>query len=326
MPAKYGALTDHLRQSTDADVKLSFDTLDSMVGGLPMSARTYQAWWSNNPLASTARAWLAAGRKARVNMAAGEVVFHQTDVGDADAIITRTRPRSEELFNGVDALTRVLERAGYPSVVAGVAEHTVFLDPRTVEQTGGQPLFPVIRDMIRRGDFEILPNGQRVLLDDNTTPNRAFLWAAGRSKGRDLQYNHVWSGAKNPALYTALWNLCATPAFLAKTTDGQNHPEVRSALQYRAYELYGVHPAELPAPQRPASYDSLTWAPMPGHVPNLEVVVRARMAAAPKSRPALAAREIGWLFSGWEPDMSLAGGNVPRGGPGQTADREPADS
>ncbi len=97
--------------------------------------------------------------------------------------------------------------------------------------------------MVRRGQLGNLPDGRPVLFDDNTTPTWTFLWAAGRNKGPDVQYNHVWTDSQNPTLYTALWNLCATPAVLAKTTDGQNHPEVRRALQYRAYHLYGAHPA-----------------------------------------------------------------------------------
>ena len=61
-------------------------------------------------------------------------------------------------------------------------------------------------------------------------------------KGRDVQVNHVWADAKNRDTYTALWNLCVTPAFLAKTTDGSNHPEVIEALKYRSVELFGHVP------------------------------------------------------------------------------------
>jgi hypothetical protein len=93
------------------------------------------------------------------------------------------------------ALDVVLRRAGYTSVVAAVAEHTIFLNPKTVEQTGGQPAFPVIRDMVRRGQIGSLPDGRPVLFDDNTTPTWTFLWAAGKNKGPDVQYNHVWTDA-----------------------------------------------------------------------------------------------------------------------------------
>jgi hypothetical protein len=208
-------------------------------------------------------------------------------------------------MDGVKALDAVLRRAGYASVAAAVAEHTLFLDPKTVDSTGGQPVFPVIRDMARRGQFGSLLDGRRVLLDDNTTPTWAFLWAAGRSKGPDVQYNHVWTDAQNPDLYTALWNLCATPAFLAKTTDGQNHPEVRAALQYRAYQLYGAYPRDQTSPPKPEGFDELHWESIPEPVPDLEAAYRARIATAPKSRRAVAAREIGWLFSNWCPDQSL---------------------
>ena len=35
-------------------------------------------------------------------------------------------------------------------------------------------------------------------------------------QGPDVQFNHVWSVSRDPDAYTALWHLCATPAFLAK--------------------------------------------------------------------------------------------------------------
>jgi hypothetical protein len=159
--------------------------------------------------------------------------------------------------------------------------------------------------MVRRGQLHTLPDGRQVLLDDNTSPTWTFLWASGRSKGLDVQYNHVWNDAGNPDLYTALWNLCATPAFLAKTTDGQNHPEVRAALQYRAYQLYGAHASGQFPPPAPKNFDQLRWAPMPEPVEGLEGLYRKRLAAAPKSRMAIAARTIGWLFSKWQPDQTI---------------------
>jgi len=42
----------------------------------------------------------------------------------------------QEKVDGVAQLTAILARAGYPSVVAAVAEHTLFLHPETV---GGCP-------------------------------------------------------------------------------------------------------------------------------------------------------------------------------------------
>src|SRR5262245_27146245 len=71
-----------------------------------------------------------------------------------------------------------------------------------------------------------------------TTPVRRWPFCGPlRGPGPDVQYNHVWNDSANPDAYTALWNVCATPAFLAKTTDGSNHPDVVAALRYRAWEL-----------------------------------------------------------------------------------------
>ena len=110
------------------------------------------------------------------------------------------------LLDGVASLDAFVRRAGYASIVAAVAEHTIFLDPATVKQCHGEALFPVIRGT-PRGGFVTLPSGQRVMLDDNTSPTVIFLWAAGCSKGKDVPFNHIWTDAKNPSRYTALWNI-----------------------------------------------------------------------------------------------------------------------
>jgi hypothetical protein len=196
--------------------------------------------------------------------------------------------KAAAVLEDAKALNSILKRAGYESTLAAVAEHTVFLDPRTVVQAGGSAIFPVVRDMVYRGTFDTMPDGRRVLRDDNTTPTFTFLCAASRSKGIDVQYNHVWSGSKDPDLYTALWNICATPAFLAKTTDGQNHPEVQAALRYRAYDLYGAHPRGQSPPERPEGFGHLKWAAMPEPVSELEKAFRKRLSAAPLSRPSVA--------------------------------------
>jgi hypothetical protein len=213
------------------------------------------------------------------------------------------------VLDGVERLTDLLvRRAGYPSVVAAVTEHAIFLDPETVAQTGGSALFSTIRmrNVSERGSIDEV-DGRRVLLDDNTSPTDAFLWAAGiqRRKVRDMQFNHVWTASRDPDAYTALWNICATPAFLAKTTDGNNHPEVIAALRFRAYCLYGTVPNGMPLPNEPAHYRELRWAPHPDALSDLAETVTARLRRTPKSRTTTACREIGWLFSEWEPDATL---------------------
>jgi len=176
-----------------------------------------------------------------------------------------------------------------------------------VAQTGGGALFRTVRGPGRRGSFGPLPGGEEVMFDDNTSPTLAFLWSAGRSKGPDVQYNHVWSDPRNPLTYTALWNICATPAFLAKTTDGSNHPEVLGLLRYRAFDLFGRRPEGEARPERPDDYERFTWPEAPEPVVDLEAVIRGRLAEAPKSRPAVCARQLGWLYSDGQPDDTVGG-------------------
>lgn len=82
-----------------------------------------------------------------------------------------------------------------------------------------------------------------------------------------------------------MWNLCITPAFLAKCTDGRHHPEVHAALQYRVVELYNVGPAGKEKPTCPAGYDQLAWPDRPPAVDDLEAVLRVWLASRPKSPP-----------------------------------------
>ena len=214
------------------------------------------------------------------------------------------RGKPSPILDGVEALTKALARAGYKGITEAVAAHSVFLHPATVSQTLGKGLFRLVRDPVRRGTLGSLPDGTPVFYDDNTGPKLAFLWAARRITGPDVQYNHVWGNPRNVDTYTALWNLCATPAFLAKTTDGSNHPEVQELLKYRAFDLYGFLPVGEKEPSRPGEYDSLKWPEPPEPVENLESLIRQRLADAPKSRPSVSARELGWLFSDG-PDKSI---------------------
>jgi hypothetical protein len=166
-------------------------------------------------------------------------------------------------------------------------------------------LFRVVRNLALRGKPAKAGASDEfdVICCDNDTPTRAFLWAAGRSRGRDVQFNHLWTAAKDPQAYTALWNLCATPAFLAKLTDGKARPETVSVLQYRAFKLYEHYHEDQPV--KPEGYDDITWRPTLEPVGELEAQLRQRLRENPKSRAALSARTIGWLFSNWEPDPTV---------------------
>lgn len=309
--ASYEALTEYLgSQPADESVSLTIPEIDELVGGLPPSSAG-RTWWANTRGHSQSRAWMRAGRRVSEVRLLEAVVFSPADAAIAEeSTITRPTMKKQAVLDGVSALSAFAERAGYASIVDAVAAHTIFLHPDTVAQTGGEPLFPVIRDPTRRGVVDSVADVV-VMYDDNTTPTRAYLWSAQRSPGRDVQYNHLWGDPRNPSTYTALWNLAVTPAFLAKTTDGSNHPDVVAALRYRSYELFGYYPDGEAAPIRPSKYERLTWPEMPEAVSDLEAVLRARLADAPKSRPATAARELGWLYSNWMPDASITATHAP---------------
>lgn len=60
---KYIGLKNHLQQSQQPMVKLSFEEIEQIIGNtLPPSATNHaEAWWSNNEDHSQAVAWLHAG-------------------------------------------------------------------------------------------------------------------------------------------------------------------------------------------------------------------------------------------------------------------------
>lgn len=318
--AKYEPLADLLQAASDDEpVTLTFAELDRLVGGLPASAREHRSWWGNtfSPRPHAA-AWMSTGRRV-VELRLGDaVVFSPADALTAppdnatdarhgqNPMTTRSASGGKALLDGVADLAETIRRAGYKSIAHAVAAHAVFLHPDTVAQTAGKPVFHHVRDMTRRRTFGELDDGTPVMFDDNDGPTKAFLWAAQRRKGPDTQYNHLWGDPRNVRTYTALWNLCATPAFLAKTTDGSNHPEVVALLRYRSYHLYGFVPESEEVPDEPADYEEFSWPDPPAPVDDLEAVLRARLASNPKSGPARSARHLGWLYS-TGPDTAVTG-------------------
>ncbi len=215
-----------------------------------------------------------------------------------------SRPGSgrSKILDGTAALAAVIERAGWPTVAGAVAAHALLLDPATVTQTGGRAIVPSVRNMGRRRQLGELPDGRRFLFDDNSSPTDAFLWAANRIKGTDVQFNQVWVCASDPDAYTALWNPCCTPAFLAKATDSERG--VQAVLRYRSWELYGHRPVGTAEPVKPSGYETLTWHASPPPIADLEGTFRKRMQAAPGCGLVLAARSIGWAFS-CGPDLTV---------------------
>jgi hypothetical protein len=195
-------------------VTMSFSDIDDLVGGLPPS-HVKRQWWANPASGASAQyvAWIGAERVVEaVDFESATVRFSPRGV----------KPKakgasSSVIDDGVAALEALIRRAGYESTLQLVAAHATFLHPTTVAQTNGSALFPIVRSMTKRGTFseasgaKAHPSGRSVYFDDNRTPTDAFLWAAERRRGPDIQYNHIWSYSDDPDAYTALWNLCATP-------------------------------------------------------------------------------------------------------------------
>ncbi|ARQ01776.1 DUF7662 domain-containing protein [Pseudorhodoplanes sinuspersici] len=90
---KYEPLAAFLKKQGMAEVRMTFDQIERLIGGkLPASATEHRAWWSNNPSNSViTRAWLDAGyRTEDVDMVSRKLVFrkatraHDRMLKDAD--------------------------------------------------------------------------------------------------------------------------------------------------------------------------------------------------------------------------------------------------
>ena len=78
---KYAALEDHLRNSGQDEVPMTFSEIERVIGAdLPPSAFRHRPWWSNNPSnSSITHSWLKAGYKTeKVDMAEKKLVFVKT--------------------------------------------------------------------------------------------------------------------------------------------------------------------------------------------------------------------------------------------------------
>ncbi|KFE60781.1 hypothetical protein [Hyalangium minutum] len=212
------------------------------------------------------------------------------------ALEPRVGPRTLVDFrlDGHTALEAIIASSQYRTVAQAVASLSLFSHPQTVRQTGGKALFPAIRNPRRVGQIDE-HEGRRVLLDDNKSPTDAFLWANGLNRrGRDTQFNHVYAASLDADAYTALPNICMTPAFIAKLTDTSD--EVCRLLRYRSYQLYQWVPAGHTPPERPEEYEALEWAAPLLPVEDVRSTMVGAMARKPKNRTVVAARELGWLF------------------------------
>ncbi|NJN85083.1 MAG: helix-turn-helix domain-containing protein [Leptolyngbyaceae cyanobacterium SL_7_1] len=77
--SKYQRLLDHLQQSHESEITLSFAEIEALTGALPHSAYHQRAWWSNRSKgALQAKAWMYAGfLVAQLDLATGRVTFRK---------------------------------------------------------------------------------------------------------------------------------------------------------------------------------------------------------------------------------------------------------
>jgi len=102
--SRYDALTEHLLRASEPIVRLTFDELDSIVGGLPDSAKKYGAWWANNRSSQAhSRAWLDAGRRASLDFRDRVATF------TLDPTATEPQSESEELVEAQGLLSGFVE-------------------------------------------------------------------------------------------------------------------------------------------------------------------------------------------------------------------------
>lgn len=151
------------------------------------------------------------------------------------------------------------------NLTALVAETGLWANPEVhktlVENSGHGAWCPGVRRKgkdEKRGD---IVEGNK--LDDNTYANDAIKKALD-IKDRESNFSvcHIWEKSCYDEFdHTTIANLVLLPKAISTLTD--HHPEVRAALKYRAYELYGWHPKRTAPPIKPDSYPSNWRAPLP---------------------------------------------------------------
>src|SRR5205823_12572987 len=79
---KYQLLSEFLRRQTDAEIPMTFDQIERVIGErLPRGATRHRSWWSNNPSNSViTAAWLEAGfHSKKVDIEGRRLVFRRIE-------------------------------------------------------------------------------------------------------------------------------------------------------------------------------------------------------------------------------------------------------
>ena len=124
---KYAALEDHLRNSGQDAVSMTFADIERVIGAdLPPSAFKHRPWWSNNPSNSViTNSWLKAGYKTeKVDMAEKKLVFIKT------AQYPLAPETGGQVLRDVPAAPMAAEADSF-SLVFGALKGTVTIKPGT---------------------------------------------------------------------------------------------------------------------------------------------------------------------------------------------------
>lgn len=162
----------------------------------------------------------------------------------------------KSVFDAQKMLKATAERYGI-RFEALVAETGLWASPevhRSLIEAGSAAWFPGVRR--KRGAAE--NRGETVdgvTFDDNTKANQAIKLAVGYHRKHLIGFEtcHIWPETCYDAeCHTAIANLVLLPRALAGFSD--HDPAVSAALKFRAFELYGWHPAGAMPPERPSDY------------------------------------------------------------------------
>jgi hypothetical protein len=108
--SKYAPLGEFLRAQRTAEVPMTFDDVERIVGAkLPPKAQHNRAWWSNNPSNNVmTKVWLAAGyESAQVDMRARKLVFLRARTVGAAKSSTSAEAERHPLFGALSDLTHI---------------------------------------------------------------------------------------------------------------------------------------------------------------------------------------------------------------------------
>lgn len=177
--SRYAPLADYLRKSGKAEIPMTFDDIEEVIGSrLPPRASAHRAWFSNNPTSNPmTRAWLAAGyRSADVDMAKRKLVFRK---------IVAEQPAAElrEIAGAIPTVAELREIAGAIPTAAELREIAGMPERQVSLQELESKLDSYIHDVENGATVIVNRDGRQVARiipeTDSAEQKRAALRASG---------------------------------------------------------------------------------------------------------------------------------------------------